>query len=127
MECSFGKSVLFGIATMSMAFALNATVGFAQEVNSSDSSDEMTFDIAAKPPTKQCKKHNPRKRAFVLGVCVGQTLLAANPPVPLPVGKKPTKDQIVAIKAASKACIAAFKAARPKPGKPNNGNKPALD
>jgi hypothetical protein len=83
-------------AVLSLVVALGSSMAFAQE------SAEQS----------QKHKHHHHKKGFFLGMCVGQSLLVANPPVALTVGKKPTKDQWTAIKGAKKACIAAFKAAK---------------
>lgn len=94
MRQSLKKSVLLGITTISLV--LGSAAAFAQDADG----------------FSQKHKQHHHKRGFFLGVCVGQALLVANPPVALTVGKKPTKDQWAAIKAAKKVCIAAFKAAK---------------
>src|SRR5580698_4032434 len=98
MRQSLKKSVLLGITAMSLV--LGSAAAFAQDAND--------FSDMAVNQSQKHKHHH--KRGFFLGMCVGQALLVANPPVALTFGKKPTKEQWTAIKAAKKACIAAFKA-----------------
>jgi hypothetical protein len=94
----FKKSVVLAVTVMSLIIG---SLAFAQ--------DDFSALVANQP---QHHKHHHGKKGFFLGMCVGQALLVATPPVALTPGKKLTKDQWTSVKAAKKACIAAFKAAK---------------
>lgn len=133
---SFKKSTLLGLS-VSAILALG-TVSFAQDANP-----------PASPPTAPAAtdsggghhfwgkgKHRHHKKGFFLGMCVGQALAQATPPilVPDPSWATMTKDQRKAarqadkpaIKAAKEKCKAEFKAMRAA-AKANGGSNPTTN
>ena len=134
MNQNFGNKIfrsltILGVALVMGSF-LNAGAAFAQETSTSGS---------GAPTAPTCKgggsctgthgRHH--KHGFFMGMCVGQALMAATPPVIVPDPKwaTMTKDQRKAareankpaIEAAKAKCRAAFKANHPIKGGTGSG------
>ena len=118
------KTVLLGLATFNMALILSASTAFAQETSAPVPPGSSASDSSAHSHHKHWKHHG--KKGFFLGMCVGQMVLNATPPIviPNPQMATMTKDQRKAlrkaqepiIEAAKEKCKAEFKAAHGSSG-----------